>query len=183
MRIRWAVAALVAVAIALPFIPACSRSAGDQTQTASGDAGGLCEAETTPAMLDLKLRDMNGAEVNLADFKGKPMLINFWATWCPPCLEEIPYFVELVDEYKDEGLVVLGISTDDTADQLRPFAGNLKMNYPVLVGLDQPEVERAFGAMWAIPVTIFVKKDGTVCKTHRGTQTKEFFEQHVKALL
>lgn len=182
MRIRWAVAALVAVAIALPFIPACSRG-GDQAQTASGDSGGLCEAEAAPAVLDLKLRDMNGADVNLADFKGKPMLINFWATWCPPCLEEIPYFVELVDEYKDEGLVVLGISTDDTADQLRPFAGDLKMNYPVLVGLDQPEVERAFGAMWAIPVTIFVKKDGTVCKTHRGTQTKEFFEQHVKALL
>ena len=182
MRIRWVVAALVAVAIALPFIPACSRN-GEQAQTASGDAGGLCEADAEPAALDLKLRDMHGAEVNLADFKGKPMLINFWATWCPPCLEEIPYFVELVDKYKDDGLVVLGISTDDTADQVRPFANNLKMNYPVLIGLDQPEVERAFGAMWAIPVTIFVKKDGTVCKTHRGTQTKEFFEQHVKALL
>jgi thiol-disulfide isomerase/thioredoxin len=183
MKIRWTVAVLVAVALALPFLPACSRiGGGDQAQT-SGDAGGLCEAEATPAMLDLKLRDMNGAEVNLADFKGKPMLINFWATWCPPCLEEIPYFVDLVDEYKDDGLVVLGISTDDTAEQVRPFAGNLKMNYPVLIGLDQPEVEQAFGAMWAIPVTIFVKKDGTVCKTHRGTQTKEFFEQHVKALL
>jgi len=183
MKIRWTLAVLAAVALALPFVPACSQGGGDQAQTAPGDASGLCEAEATPAVLDLKLRDMNGAEVNLADFKGKPMLINFWATWCPPCLEEIPYFVELVDEYKDDGLVVLGISTDDTADQLRPFAGNLKMNYPVLVGLDQPEVERAFGAMWAIPVTVFVKKDGTVCKTHRGTQTKEFFEQHVKALL
>ncbi|HEX6323756.1 MAG TPA: TlpA disulfide reductase family protein [Vicinamibacterales bacterium] len=183
MRIRWTLAALAAVALALPFFPACSPGAGDTAQTASGDAGGLCEADAQPAMLDLRLRDMNGAEVNLADFKGRPMLINFWATWCPPCLEEIPYFVELVDQYKDDGLVVLGISTDDTAEQLRPFAGNLKMNYPVLVGLDQPEVERAFGAMWAIPVTIFVKKDGTVCKTHRGTQTKEFFEQHVKALL
>lgn len=184
MRIRWTIACLLAALIALPFIPACA----DTKETADGsgasaDASGLCEADAKPAPLELKLRDMNGVEVNLADFKGKPMLINFWATWCPPCLEEIPYFVELVDKYKDDGLVVLGISTDDTADQLKPFAADMKMNYPVLVGLNEPELERAFGAMWAIPVTVFVKKDGNVCKEHRGTQSKEFFEQHVKALL
>lgn len=184
MRIRWTIACLLAAVLALPFMPACA----DNTDTANGsgtsaDASGLCEADAKPAALDLKLRDMNGAEVNLADFKGKPLLINFWATWCPPCLEEIPYFVELVDKYKDDGLVVLGISTDDTADQLKPYAADMKMNYPVLVGLNEPEVERAFGAMWAIPVTVFVKKDGNVCKEHRGTQSKEFFEQHVKALL
>ena len=184
MRIRWTIACLLAALMALPFMPACSdnKEAADGSG-ASADASGLCEADAKPAPLDLKLRDMNGAEVNLADFKGKPMLINFWATWCPPCLEEIPYFVELVDKYKDDGLVVLGISTDDTADQLKPFAADMKMNYPVLVGLNEPELERAFGAMWAIPVTVFVKKDGNVCKEHRGTQSKEFFEQHVKALL
>jgi peroxiredoxin len=183
MRIRWAIALIVAAALAMPFMPACT---GKKDDTASADnpaAASLCEAAAKPAVLDLTLRDMNGVEVNLADFKGKPLLINFWATWCPPCLEEIPYFVDLVNEYKDDGLVVLGISTDDTPDQIKPFAEKLKMNYPVLVGLDQPDVERAFGAMWAIPVTVFVKKDGNVCKEHRGTQTKEFFEQHIKALL
>lgn len=182
MRLRWTAAVAVAAFIALPFVPACQDK--NVADTASADTlGGVCDADAKPAVLDLTLRDMHGVEVNLADFKGKPLLINFWATWCPPCLEEIPYFVDLVNEYKDDGLVVLGISTDDTADQLKPFASNLKMNYPVLVGLDQPDVERAFGAMWAIPVTVFVKKDGTVCKEHRGTQTKEFFERHVKALL
>ena len=183
MRSRWAAAGALSIAIALPFFPACSKNTGDTASSDTSAAAAVCDAETKPAVLDLKLRDMNGAEVNLADFKGKPLLINFWATWCPPCLEEIPYFVELVDKYKDDGLVVLGISTDDTADQLKPFAAEKKMNYPVLIGLDQPDVERAFGPMWAIPVTIFVKKDGNVCKEHRGTQTKEFFEQHVKALL
>ncbi|MDQ3070630.1 MAG: TlpA family protein disulfide reductase [Acidobacteriota bacterium] len=182
MRNRWAVACLLAAAIALPFFPACSGQKEDAPQ-ASNDASGLCTAEAEVAQLDLKLRDMNGAEVNLADFRGKPLLLNFWATWCPPCLEEIPYFNELATKYKDEGLVILGISTDDTAAQLKPFAAEKHMNYPVLVGLDEPAVERAFGPMWAIPVTIFVKKDGTVCKTHKGTQSKEFFEQHVKALL
>ena len=181
---RWGVASLVAVAVAMPFMPACSdRSDSAGAASTNAAASALCEPEAKPAALDLKLRDMNGVEVNLAEFKGKPMLINFWATWCPPCLEEIPYFVELADKYKKDGLVVLGISTDDTPDQLKPFAGNLKMNYPVLVGLDQPDLERAFGAMWAIPVTVFVKKDGNVCKEHKGTQTKEFFEQHIKALL
>lgn len=184
MRIRWIAAAATALFLALPFIPACSdKKDPAPAAAANGAAAELCDAESKPAPLDLKLRDMNGAEVDLASFRGKPMLINFWATWCPPCLEEIPYFVELVDKYKGDGLVVLGISTDDTADQLKPFAADLKMNYPVLVGLDQPDLERAFGAMWAIPVTVFVKKDGNVCKEHRGTQTKEFFETHVKALL
>lgn len=182
MRSRWTIAFLLAVAIALPFFPACSgkQEAGQQ---ASNDAAGVCEKESAPAQLDLKLRDMNGIEVNLADLKGKPLLINFWATWCPPCLEEIPHLVQLSEQYKKDGLVILGISTDDTPDQVKPFASQLKMNYPVLIGLDQPDVERAFGAMWAIPVTIFVKKDGNICKTHRGTQSKDFFEQHVKALL
>lgn len=182
MTRRWTVACLLAVALALPFFPACSGKKDEHPQT-STDASGLCDAGAEPAKLDLKLRDMNGVEFDLASFKGKPLMLNFWATWCPPCLEEIPYFVELADKYKDQGLVILGISTDDTPDQVRPFASQQKMNYPVLIGLDQPDVERAFGAMWAIPVTIFVKKDGNVCKTHRGTQSKEFFEQHVKALL
>lgn len=184
MNRRWVVASAVAVAIALPFFSACAPSSGpDASAQASGDAGGVCSADAEPAQLDLTLKDMHGASVDLAELKGKPLLINFWATWCPPCLEEIPYFVELADKYRDEGLVILGISTDDTAEQIRPYADKLKMNYPVLVGLGEPEVERAFGAMWAIPVTMFVKKDGTVCKTHRGTQTKEFFEEHIKALL
>jgi thiol-disulfide isomerase/thioredoxin len=183
MRSRWTVAVILAAVIALPFFPGCSGSKPDEHANASRDAEGVCDAETTAAQLNVKLRDMNGVEVNLADFKGKPLMLNFWATWCPPCLEEIPYFVELASKYKEDGLVILGISTDDTPDQVKPYAGNLKMNYPVLIGLDQPDVEKAFGAMWAIPVTIFVKKDGNICKTHRGTQSKEFFERHVKALL
>ena len=182
MKTRWAVAFALAAAIALPFIPACGDR-HDGTPQTSADPSGLCTAEPEMADLDLTLKDTTGADVRLADLKGKPLLINFWATWCPPCLQEIPFLVELADQYRDDGLVILGISTDDTPDQIKPYATELKMNYPVLVGLDQPDVERAFGAMWAIPVTIFVKKDGTVCKKHQGTQTKEFFEAHVKALL
>ena len=182
MKTRWALAVVLAVAIALPFIPACADS-HDTSASASSDDSGVCSAGSEPVDLDVTLKDMNGAEVRIADYKGKPLLLNFWATWCPPCLEEIPYFVELADEYRDDGLVILGISTDDTADQIKPYAAELKMNYPVLVGLGEPEVERAFGAMWAIPVTIFVKKDGTLCKRHQGTQTKQFFEDHIKALL
>src|SRR5262245_15720887 len=83
------------------------------------------------ARLDFQLKDMNGADVKLADFKGRPLLVNFWATWCGPCKHEIPAFVELVDKYKDQKFTVLGISTDDKAEDLRPFAAEYKMNYPV----------------------------------------------------
>lgn len=182
MKTRWAFAFVLAAALALPFMPACN-GAQDTPGAASADASGLCSAGAEPVDLNVTLKDMHGADVRLADYKGRPLLINFWATWCPPCLEEIPYFVELADKYRDDGLVILGISTDDTADQIRPYAEQLKMNYPVLVGLGEPDVERAFGAMWAIPVTLFVKKDGTLCRKHQGTQSKEFFENHIKALL
>jgi peroxiredoxin len=181
MRTRWIAAFAVAVAIALPFMPACADT--QEAQTQSTDASGICTADPVPADLNVTLKNVDGADVRLADFKGQPLILNFWATWCPPCLEEIPYFVDLSAKYKDDGVVILGISTDDTPDQIRPYASDLKMNYPVLVGLDQPDVERAFGAMWAIPVTIFVKKDGTICERHQGTQTKEFFESRIKALL
>ena len=134
------------------------------------------------ARLDFTLKDMNGREVRLSDFKGRPLVINFWATWCAPCKHEIPSFVELVEKYKDQNLTILGISTDDSAEDLRKFAAEFKMNYPVLVGLGQDELLEAYEAELMIPVTWFVKRDGTVALKHAGTQSKDWFERQMKAL-
>jgi peroxiredoxin len=127
---------------------------------------------------------MNGRDVKLSDFKGKVVLLNFWATWCGPCKVEIPGFVELYDAYKDKGFAVLGISTDDSPEQLRTFAKQMKMTYPVLVGSDRTDItDDAYGPMWGIPVSFLIAKDGTICHRYMGLATKEQLERELNVLL
>jgi thiol-disulfide isomerase/thioredoxin len=165
---KWGVLALVAAACI-----ACDRLSESTDPPAKPEM----------ARLDFQLKDMNGADVKLSDFKGRPLLVNFWATWCGPCKHEIPLFVELVERYRDQKFTVLGISTDDTPADLRPFAAEYKMNYPVLVGLNNDALLEAYDAVFAIPVSWFIRADGTVFLKRPGPATKEWFETQVKALI
>ena len=171
MTSRWLRAAAVAAAIVA--WPACVHQ--DEVPPADGTA--------VMAPLDYTLKDMHGADVKLASFKGRPLIINFWATWCAPCKQEIPVFVELVGKYRSEKLTVLGISIDDTPEDLRTFAAEFKMNYPVLVGLDHTDLQEAYDAVVAVPVTWFIRPDGSVYLKHLGPATKEWFEKQVQGLL
>lgn len=110
-----------------------------------------------------------------------PVLVDFWATWCGPCKEEIPAFVEAYDRYKDRGLVILGVSIDDTVEQLRPFMKEYRMQYPVLQMT--PEVENAYGPLYGVPITFFIARDGTICRRHMGPVTRQQFDQEIKSLL
>jgi thiol-disulfide isomerase/thioredoxin len=166
----WARAGLVAAAVAIAW-PAAYFSRARSV-----------DPNAEQARLDFVLKDMNGRDVRLADFKGRPLVVNFWATDCPPCRHEIPYFVELVERYKREQLAVLGISISDKPEELRPFADKFSMNYPVLVGLGQDELLQAYEGDVVIPVTWFIRRDGTVYKKKIGSDTKEWFETQVKAL-
>jgi cytochrome c biogenesis protein CcmG/thiol:disulfide interchange protein DsbE len=141
-----------------------------------------CSAEKK-ANLDFRVKDMNGADVNLADFKGKAILLNYWATWCGPCKVEIPAFIELYDQYKEDGLMILGVSTDDDPATLRAYAKDMKMNYPVLVGRDNEGLLDALGPLWALPTSFFIARDGSVCGKHMGPATKDDFERAIKPLL
>ena len=134
------------------------------------------------ANLDFTVKDLNGQDVRLADFKGRPLLINFWATWCGPCKIEIPGLVELTEKYKKTGFTVVGISTDDTPEDLKAFASVYKMNYPILVGLGHDELMEAYEAELGIPVSWFVRRDGTIALKSEGAQTKAWFEERIKAL-
>ncbi len=140
------------------------------------------DAVGKPAPLHFTLKDMNGVDVKLASFKGKIILLNFWATWCGPCRAEIPALVELQTQYADD-LVVLGFSVDDPVEKLRPYATQYKINYPVLVGVGREEVQDAFGPLWGIPVSVIIGRDGTIARKHSGIGTKEQFEQEIKSLL
>lgn len=136
-----------------------------------------------PANLDFTLKDMHGKDVRLSDFRGRPLIINFWATWCGPCKAEIPALVELTRKYEAEGLTVLGISVDDMPDELLRFAGDYKMNYPVLVGRGQDKLQETYDAMLMVPVTWFIRPDGTIHRKHQGPATHEWFEEQVREMI
>lgn len=187
MRIRWAIAALGAVALAVltlsvplrwPWLS--DRAAAPAGPVASGSA---CPANAKPANLDFTLKDMDGNDVKLSAYKGKVILLDFWATWCGPCKLEIPWFVEFQTKYGSKGLQALGVSVDDTVDKLKPYVAQLKMNYPVLQGLGHDDVQDAYGPLWGIPVTVVISRDGKICAKHTGISSKDSFENEIRSLL
>jgi peroxiredoxin len=184
MNSRWIIAAAAAVGagvLTASMMLGPSHDVELAPASRGGDKGG-CKSDGQ-ANLDFTLKDMNGASVRLADLKGKVILINFWATWCPPCKAEIPGLIELHDQYKSKGLVVLGISEDDDAETLRKFAAEWKINYPMLVGLDEDKLFDAYGPLFGIPTSVFVGRDGALCGRHVGPATKEEFEKEITTLL
>jgi thiol-disulfide isomerase/thioredoxin len=177
-----AVVWLIAGARLWPTAPAPSSEAPIAT-TASAPAADACPADAPAARLDFTLNDMNGRPVRLADYAGKVVLLDFWATWCGPCKVEIPGFIEMQKRLGPEGLQVLGVSIDDTAEQLKPYAGEMGMNYPVLQGLGHDDLLDAYGPMFGIPVSVLISRDGKICARHIGFTAKDVFEAHIKALL
>ena len=138
---RWMVAAAAAVGLGLAAIPfigtraeqPAGAGAASAGKTAATGASAVCDGKARKAP-DFELSDHTGKTVRMADYKGKVVFVNFWATWCGPCKVEIPMFVELQQRYGAQGVVFLGFSVDDPVEKLKPFADQYKMNYPVLVG-------------------------------------------------
>lgn len=165
------------------MVPVASHLPDAAAEVFEGEEqGDACMANAKPAKLDFTMKDLDGKDVSLTSFKGKVILLNFWATWCGPCKAEIPGFVELQNTYKND-LVVVGYSVDDTAAQARVFAKEFKMNYPILLGEGREDVQDAFGPIWGIPASFIISKEGKVCKKHLGIAPKAVFEKEIKALL
>jgi len=186
MTTRWVAAALASVVggvLAVPMILGGGDSAQMQETlpVASHErATPGCQAEKK-ADLNYTLKDMNGADVRLSDFKSKVLLINFWGTWCAPCRAEIPELIKIADQYKDKGVVVLGLAQQDTPEDLRAFAAEHKMNYPSLLSTE--DVEEAFGPLWAVPMSFIVDRAGSICFKHVGPVTKEQVDKALQPLL
>ena len=131
---------------------------------------------------DFTLLDLNGKEVSLLDFKGKVVIIDFWATWCPPCVKEIPHFIELYEEYKDKGLAMVGISLDrQGVGVVKAFKKQFKVNYPLLMANNQ--VVSAYGNIRGIPTTFVIDSEGNIQRMYVGYQSKSVFEADIKKLL
>jgi peroxiredoxin len=129
-----------------------------------------------------ELKDVNGNAVKLSDFKGKVVILDFWATWCPPCRAEIPHFVELQDKYGKQGLVIVGISLDEGGSGVvSSFVKANKMNYPIVMG--NLDIAQQYGATDGIPTTFVIDRKGNIVSTHLGFTDPGTFESEIKNAL
>ena len=168
-------AAAILAAMGLVVLTAVSRSLGsDATADQAGWVG-----KTAP---DFALTNLLGQTVRRSDFKGKVVLLDFWATWCAPCRLEIPDLVQLQTQYAGKGFTVLGIALDDEgAAVVKPVAQKLSVNYPVAIG--NLQVAAAYGGIEALPTTFLIGRDGKVLKTHVGAQGKSELEREIQSAL
>ena len=119
---------------------------------------------------------LDGTEVALADFKGKVLFLNFWATWCPPCRQEIPGFLEMYDKYKSEGMEILGVSLDrQGTDVVKAFAEKMKITYPLAIS--NMEIMQAYQPGQYIPATIIIDREGNLQEKHVGYMDKSQVEK------
>ena len=129
---------------------------------------------------DLSLRDLDGNMVKLSDFKGKVIILDFFATWCPPCKQETPDFIELQRQYGDQGFVMIGVSLSRLEDTRR-FAEDFGVNYTMLIA--DSNATTLYGPIRSIPMTYVIDKDFKIAKKYIGYRPKEVFENDVKELL
>jgi peroxiredoxin len=139
---------------------------------------------STQPLFAAKLQDENGEFQALGQWKGKLIVVNFWATWCPPCLEEMPELARLQDKYRDQNIVVLGISTDEL-DKIQEFSSEHPVSYPLLSGnLEAMELGISLGNdKGVLPYTVIIKSDGTIAKTYFGQVDQKLLEQTLVPLI
>lgn len=130
---------------------------------------------------DFTLPQLSGQQLTLSDYRGKVVLLDFWATWCEPCRVETPFLVDLQNKYRDQGLQIIGVSMDDTPDPVHGFYQQFKMNYPVVMG--NAKIGEEYGGVLGLPIAFLIDREGRIQKKHMGATDASVFETEVTALL
>ena len=178
----------------LTLVPdASAASAASAPDDAAGAAIPSSEENSTPLNGKIApaftLQDLNGNKVSLSSYKGRPLVVDFWATWCGPCKVEIPWFEKLHDQYRSQGLEIIGISADDLDKDdpaklftekrdIADFASKMHMNYPVL--LDGGSLENQYGGLDALPTTFFIDRNGKIVASTIGLAPRDEIEANIK---
>jgi peroxiredoxin len=186
--------ACLATSLAVAGAGAHSAVTSSVPSVVAASADATCPANAKKANLDFTLKDLNGRDVKLSDYRGKVLLLDFWATWCVPCKVEIPAFVDLYKTYKAKGFEVIGVVAMDEFTKAKPFVQQYGINYTVLNGVDREDIEDAFGPLFALPTSLIIARDGRICARHVGlpplkgkdasvNEVKESFAASIRPLL
>lgn len=171
--------------VLIAVVAVAAGAAGYLTREASrADTSVSVSAEANAQLLALRLPDVNGAEQVLSQWLGKVVVVNFWATWCPPCLKEIPDFIEVSQRHSTEAVQFVGISID-RPEAVKAFAEEFKVPYPLLLGSPNTlEMARGFGnSPQALPFTVIIDREGVIREVKLGTLNQEELERKIRALL
>ena len=148
-------------------------------QSPGAVAAGKMQGRSAP---DFTLQSLDGKPVRLSDYRGKAVMLNFWATWCEPCKLEMPWFVEMQKQYGPQGLQIVGVAMDDASPkEIGEFAHDLGVNYPILVGKE--EVGNAYGGVQFLPATFYIGRDGKVVDKVFGLKGRGEIEDSIKKAL
>ncbi|MBI3207628.1 MAG: TlpA family protein disulfide reductase [Candidatus Solibacter usitatus] len=131
---------------------------------------------------EFSLKDSQGRAAKMSDYKGKVVLLNFWATWCGPCKIEIPWFIDFEQRFKDRGFAVLGVSMDEDGwEVVKPYLESKKINYRVVIGNDQ--TADLYGGVSSLPTTFLVDRLGRIAGVHVGLVSKSVYQDDIEQLL
>lgn len=134
-----------------------------------------------PLAPEFSLTELSGQALTLSTYRGKVVLLDFWASWCDPCKEEIPHLVDLQSKYRAQGLQIVGVSMDDDPEPVRGIYQSFHMNYPVAMG--NAKIGELYGGVLGLPITFLIGRDGRIVAKHIGTTDVSVIEQEIKGLL
>ncbi len=164
--------------MALLLLLMAALSAGGNSLDARGTTSKPTIYRSAP---NFSRMDLNHKQLNLADYRGKVVLLNFWATWCAPCLVEMPRFVAWQQEYGGRGLQVIGISMDDDAQPVRTAYRKYNLNYPVVMG--DEKIGEMYGGIFGLPVTFLIDSKGKIRFQYQGAADLSNIQNQIKTLL